>query len=109
MFWGMVLCNVAAPMLFWSPRLRTNTAALLAVSVLVLIGMWLERFVIIVQSLTHDFLPKSWSFYEPTIIDGTLYFGTISLFLFCFLLFLRFLPFIPLTEVKELVAEHPDA
>jgi molybdopterin-containing oxidoreductase family membrane subunit len=79
------------------------------VAILVNVGMWAERFVIIVLGLEQDFLPSAWATYTPTIVDLGLLFGTISFFLFLFLLFLRFVPFVPLAEVKELTHELANA
>jgi molybdopterin-containing oxidoreductase family membrane subunit len=104
--WFMQLfCNVIAPQIFWIPSMRRNTVVLFVVSILVNIGMWAERFVIIVVSLTRDFVPGSWANYSPTWVDWGLLFGSISTFGVLFLLFLRFLPAIPISEVKELRRE----
>ncbi|MHC4956867.1 MAG: NrfD/PsrC family molybdoenzyme membrane anchor subunit, partial [Planctomycetota bacterium] len=93
-FWGMVMCNVAIPQLLWFRRFRHNTIVLWIIAVVVNIGMWLERFVIIVTSLAQDHLPSSWQVYKPTIWDWATYFGTIGLFGALMLLFIRFLPVI---------------
>jgi molybdopterin-containing oxidoreductase family membrane subunit len=85
--------------------MRRNTLVLFVVSILVNIGMWSERFVIIVVSLSRDFIPSSWANYSPTWVDWGLLFGSISTFGVLFLLFLRFLPAIPIFEVKELRRE----
>jgi molybdopterin-containing oxidoreductase family membrane subunit len=84
---------------------------LFVASVLVNVGMWLERFIIVVVSLTHDFLPSSWANFSPTWVDWGLLFGSMATFSFLFLLFLRFLPVVPIAEVKELRREldHLDA
>jgi molybdopterin-containing oxidoreductase family membrane subunit len=104
--WFMQLfCNVVAPQVFWFPSMRRNTLVLFVVSILVNIGMWSERFVIIVVSLSRDFIPSSWANYSPTWVDWGLLFGSISTFGVLFLLFLRFLPAIPIFEVKELRRE----
>ncbi len=104
--WYMQLfCNVLAPQVFWFPSMRRNEVALFVVSILVNIGMWAERFVIIAVSLTRDFVPSSWAMYAPTWVDWGLLFGSISTFGLLFLLFLRFLPAIPVFEVKELRRE----
>lgn len=104
-FWGMVFCNCVAPQALWSRRLRTSPAALFVVAFLVQVGMWAERFVIIVTSLYRDFLPSSWELYAPTWVDWGLLFGSIGFFFFLFFLFLRYVPFIPISEVKRLRAE----
>jgi molybdopterin-containing oxidoreductase family membrane subunit len=100
-FWLMIAANVLAPQLFWSSRLRKNTIVLFIVSTLVWGGMWCERFVIIVVSLTRDFLPSSWHHYAPTWVDWSLLAGSIGLFCFLFLAFLRWVPFIPINEIKR--------
>jgi molybdopterin-containing oxidoreductase family membrane subunit len=102
LFWLMIACNVLTPQLFWSARLRTRTPVLFGGSLLILAGMWLERFVIIVASLNRDFLPSSWHIYKPTWVDLTILGGSISFFVFLFLLFVRFAPFIPISELREL-------
>jgi len=103
--WIMIACNVVAPQLLWSKRLRTNVWALFAVAMMVNVGMWMERFVIIVTSLTRDFLPSSWGPYSPTWVDlGTLA-GSFGLFLTLFLLFLRFGPVVAMAEVKTVMPQ----
>ena len=96
----MIGCNAVVPQLFWFKFFRTNLAALMVISVLVNVGMWFERFVIIVGSTYHDFIPGSWGYFRPTIIDMGTYLGTFGLFFTCFLLFLRWLPMIAIAEVK---------
>jgi len=99
-FWTMVACNAAAPQLLWFRRVRTSAAALFVLSLFVNIGMWLERFVIIVTSLHRSYLPSSWVMYRPTMIEvGTLA-GSFGLFFTCFLLFIRLLPMIAIWEIK---------
>jgi Ni/Fe-hydrogenase subunit HybB-like protein len=105
MFWLLILCNVLAPQVFWVKSNRTNVILTWVVSVLINVGMWSERFVIVVVSLHRDFLPSSWAMYKPTWVDFGLLFGTISFFGTLFLLFLRFLPAISATETKELYKE----
>jgi molybdopterin-containing oxidoreductase family membrane subunit len=106
-FWTMVVCNVAVPQVLWSRRVRSSPAALLVISIFINIGMWFERFVIIVTSLHRSYLPSSWTMYTPTIIEvGTLV-GSFGLFFTCFLLFIRLLPMISIWEVKRLAgARH---
>jgi molybdopterin-containing oxidoreductase family membrane subunit len=100
----MVLCNVLVPQVLWSPRARRNLVLVFAVSILVNVGMWFERFVIIVGSLQRDFLPSSWAGYAPTLAEiGTLV-GSFGLFFTLFLLFCRFFPMIAMSEVKAVVA-----
>ena len=105
LFWLMVFCNCIVPQALWLARTRTSAALLFVVSILVQVGMWTERFVLIVTSQSRDFLPSSWALYRPTLVDASLVFGTIACFVFLLLLFLRFVPFIPVAEVKELAHE----
>jgi molybdopterin-containing oxidoreductase family membrane subunit len=104
-FWMQMAGNAVIPQLLWSRRVRANGWLLFLVALAVQIGMWSERFVIIVLSLQEDFLPSSWSTYTPTWVDLGILTGTVSFFSFLFLLFLRFFPFVPVSEVKELRAE----
>jgi len=103
-YWIMVSCNVLVPQLFWSARLRRRHLVVFAATLLINVGMWFERFVIIVTSLHRDFLPSSWSSYAPTPIEvGTLV-GTFGLFFTAFLLFCRFLPVIAMAEIKGVLS-----
>jgi Ni/Fe-hydrogenase subunit HybB-like protein len=104
-FWTMLLCNVLIPQLMWWKRARTHVGALLVVALAVDLGMWCERFVIIVASLQREFLPSKWHAYAPSWIDLGLLLGTLGFFTLLILLFLRFLPFISASEVKELKHE----
>jgi len=99
-YWTMVSCNVIAPQFFWFKRFRRSIPVMFVLSIFINIGMWFERFVIIVTSLHRDFLPSSWGYFNPTIIDIGTFVGTIGLFMTLFLLFLRFLPAIAISEVK---------
>jgi Ni/Fe-hydrogenase subunit HybB-like protein len=111
-FWLMVTCNVVVPQLFWFKNLRTNIKVMWVASILINVGMWCERFNIVVTSLHQDFLPSSWKAYAPTWVDISLFIGTIGLFSTLFLLFLKFVPAVALTEVKELrheLAHDPTA
>ena len=103
LYWSLILCNCTIPQLFWVKKFRTNVWMLFFVSMSVNIGMWLERFVIIVQSLHRDFLPSSWGMYSPTIWDWGMYIGTIGFFLFMFMHFIRLLPMIAIFEMRLLV------
>jgi molybdopterin-containing oxidoreductase family membrane subunit len=105
-YWIMTACNIVSPQLLWFRRLRRSVPALLGVSFCVLVGMWLERFVIIVTSLNRDFLPSSWHIYVPTWVDFGVLAGSVGLFGLLFLLFVRFVPSIAMSEVKELSAEQ---
>lgn len=102
-FYLMVLCNVITPQLLWSRKARTNVPFLLIVAILVNIGMWLERFVIVVVSLHRAFLPSDWGMFYPTIFDIGIMVGTFGFFIVCFLLFIRFLPMIAMWEIKGVV------
>lgn len=102
--WIMVFCNVAAPQVFWFKRARTSIPVMFAVSILINVGMWFERFVIIVTSLHRDFLPSSWGYFRPTPVDVLTFLGSIGLFLTLFLLFTRYLPMIAMFEVKGVLA-----
>ncbi len=104
-YWLMIACNVVTPNIFWFKRARRSIAVLWVGSILVNVGMWTERFIIIVTSLHRDFLPSSWAMYKPTIVDWSIYIGTLGFFGFLFLLFLRFVPSVSLSEVKELRRE----
>jgi molybdopterin-containing oxidoreductase family membrane subunit len=109
-YWTMISCNVISPQLFWSKKLRTSIPVMFVVSIFINIGMWFERFVIIVTSLHRDFLPSSWGYFHPTVIDICIYAGTIGLFFTCFLLFIRWLPMIAIAEVKGVLpAADPHA
>ena len=100
-FWALIFCNLVAIQPLWSRKVRQTPWMLFLISVLVSVGMWLERFVIFIVSLTRDFLPSSWGNYSTTTFDWTLFIGSIGLFLTLFLLFVRLLPSIASTEVKE--------
>jgi Ni/Fe-hydrogenase subunit HybB-like protein len=95
-----VICNVLVPQLFWFSRVRTRLAAVFGIAILINVGMWFERFVIIVGSLERDFLPSNWSDYAPTLVEIATLLGSFGLFFTCFLLFCRFLPVIAMAEVK---------
>lgn len=104
-FWIMMACNVITPHLFWFKKFRTTPWLMFVVSIFVNIGMWFERFVIIVTSLSRDFLPSSWSYYMPTWIDIGMFIGSFGLFFTLFLLFIRFMPLVAISEVKT-VLDH---
>jgi molybdopterin-containing oxidoreductase family membrane subunit len=105
-YWAMVSCNVIFPQLFWFKKVRTNLGAMMVICVLVNVGMWFERFVIIATSLARDFLPAAWGYFVPTIFDFTTFLGTFGLFFTLFLLFCRYLPMVATAEVKAI---HPAA
>ena len=103
-YWTMITCNVVSPQLFWFKKLRRNLWVTFAVGVLVNVGMWFERFVIIVSSLSRDFLPSSWGYFRPTAVDLMTLAGSFGLFFTLFLLFCRYLPMVAMAEVKVAVA-----
>jgi Ni/Fe-hydrogenase subunit HybB-like protein len=104
-YWTLIAINAGMIQLFWFRKVRDNVALLFVLSLLVNVGMWLERFVIIVTSLHRDFLPSSWAMYRPTGWDFSMFFGTIGLFLTLLFLFIRFLPMISIFEMRTLVPE----
>ncbi len=102
-YWIMMTCNVVTPQLFWFKKIRRSFLATFIISIFVNIGMWFERFVIIVTSLHRDFLPSSWSMYTPTWVEIGIYIGTFGLFFTLFFLFIRFFPVIAIAEVKSVL------
>jgi hypothetical protein len=111
-YWALLICNGAIPMALWSRKVRRNVPLLFVISIIVNIGMWLERFVIIVISLHHDYLPSKWEMYYPTFWDFAQFLGSIGLFLTLLFLFIRYLPVISIFELRELVHKtsggHPE-
>jgi Ni/Fe-hydrogenase subunit HybB-like protein len=105
-YWTMITCNVVSPQFFWFKRFRTSLPVMFALSITINIGMWFERFVIIVTSLHRDYLPSSWGMFSPTIIDIGCYVGSLGLFFTLFSLFLRWIPMVAMFEVKSAL---PDA
>ena len=110
-YWTMVTCNVAVPQLFWIYKVRTTPWMMVPICLLVNVGMWFERFVIIVTSLSRDYLPSSWGYYRPTAIDLLMLLGSFGLFFTLFLLFCRYLPMVAMAEVKTVMnhAGHSSA
>ncbi|HET9882630.1 MAG TPA: NrfD/PsrC family molybdoenzyme membrane anchor subunit [Candidatus Binatia bacterium] len=106
MYWLLLICNGLVPQLLWSPRLRASVPLLFVISLAVSLGMWLERYIIVVTSLHRDFLPSSWGMYSGTIWDWATFIGTIGLFLSLLFLFIRVLPMISIFEMRELVHEE---
>lgn len=102
-YWSMMTCNVISPQLFWFKTIRQSIAATFILSIIVNIGMWFERFVIIVTSLHRDYLPSSWAMFSPTIYDMGVYLFTFGLFFTAFFLFAKFFPVINMAEVKSIV------
>ncbi|MGF1633559.1 MAG: NrfD/PsrC family molybdoenzyme membrane anchor subunit [Phycisphaerae bacterium] len=104
-FAAMVTCNIVAPQFLWFKKVRTNLVATFIIAMFVNFGMWFERFVIIIISLTRDFLPSSWAEYWPSPIDMLMFFGTFGFFFTNFLLFLKFLPIVAMAEVKTVMPQ----
>jgi Ni/Fe-hydrogenase subunit HybB-like protein len=105
-YWCLILCNIVTPQFLWFRKVRSKVGALFAIAMVVNVGMWLERFVIVVTSLHRDFLPSSWGMYYPTRWDFAVFFGTIGLFVTLLFLFIRFLPLISIYEMRALVNEE---
>lgn len=108
-YWLMIFCNVVVPQAAWFKRIRTSALALWIISILVQIGMWTERFVLIVTSEHQDWLPSSWAIYVPSVIDGVILFGSTCFFVFLFVLMVRFVPFMPISEQKEILRDLAEA
>ena len=107
-YWTMVSCNVLSPQIFWFRWARRNIGVMFVISIFVNIGMWFERFVIVVSSLSRDFLPAAWAYYRPTWVDIATFVGSFGLFMTLFLLFIRFLPMMAMAEIKGVMPEaHP--
>ncbi|MEO5930666.1 MAG: NrfD/PsrC family molybdoenzyme membrane anchor subunit [Candidatus Kapaibacterium sp.] len=104
-YWSLIACNIVIPQLLWIRKVRASTIWLFILSLVINIGMWLERFVIIATSLRRDFLPSSWATYKPSFWDFGMFLGTIGLFLTLLFLFIRFLPVINIFEMRELLHE----
>ena len=104
-YWTMVSCNVLAPQFFWFKRIRHSIPIMFLLSIVVNIGMWFERFVIVVSSLHRDFIPSSWDYYVPTIWDIATFAGSFGLFFTLFLLFLRFVPVLAMAEIKSVMPQ----
>src|SRR5262249_55303613 len=104
-YWALITCNVVIPQLLWFKAVRNNPLRLFCVALVVLIGMWLERYVIVITSLHRDYLPSSWGMYSPTAWDWSMYLGTIGFFFALMFLFIRFLPMISIAEMQTLLPE----
>jgi molybdopterin-containing oxidoreductase family membrane subunit len=104
-YWILILCNGLVPQLLWVKKIRTTPVLLFMIAMVVNVGMWLERFVIVVTSLHRDFLPSSWGMYWPTRWDIMTFVGTIGLFVTLFFLFIRVLPMISIFEMRTMVPE----
>jgi molybdopterin-containing oxidoreductase family membrane subunit len=107
-YWMLIACNILIPQIMWFKKVRASVPTLFVISLVVNIGMWLERFIIVVTSLHRDFLPSSWGMYYPTRWDWATFIGTIGLFLTLLFLFIRFLPIISISEMRGLVPSTPE-
>jgi Ni/Fe-hydrogenase subunit HybB-like protein len=107
-YFALILCNILTPQLLWIRAVRRNVILLFLMSIVVNIGMWLERFVIVVISLTRDFMPSAWGRYSPTVWDWATFIGTIGLFTTLIFLFVRVLPAISIAEMRELVTHNEE-
>ena len=105
MYWALIFCNILTPQLLWWKKVRSNIKLLFVISLIVNVGMWLERFVIVITSLHRDFLPSSWGMYHPTVWDWATFGGTMGLFCTLFFLFIRLLPMISIFEIRTLLPE----
>jgi len=103
MFWAMIICNAIIPQAMWSKKVRSNITALFIISLIINLGMWYERFNIVVTSLAKDYLPSSWTTYSPTWVEICIYLGTIGIFTIGVLFFFRFVPMIAISEVKSVL------
>jgi len=109
-YWIMMGCNVLSPQIFWIKKMRRNLLVTFFMSILVNVGMWFERFVIIVTSVYRDYLPSSWStYYRPTVWEVGFYLGTFGLFFTCYFLFSKFFPVIALAEIKHILKRSGDS
>ncbi len=102
-YWSMMTCNVITPQLFWFKKIRRSLVLSFILSIFVNIGMWFERFVIIVTSLHRDYLPSSWDMFYPTFVDVGVFIGTIGIFFFLFLTYSRVFPVLALNELKSIL------
>src|SRR5947209_6836014 len=104
-YWALIVCNIAVPQALWFKRVRTSVPVLFVIALIINVGMWLERFIIVVTSLHRDFLTSSWGMYSPTFWDWATFVGSIGLFLALLFLFLRFLPMISIAEMRAILPE----
>lgn len=107
-FYGMVICNAILPQLFWLKKIRKNITFVFIISLFVNLGMWFERFVIIVTSLSKDYLPSSWTTYSPSVVEIGIYVGTLGIFVLFILFFFKYLPMIAISEVKGILKPTSD-
>jgi len=99
-FWGMFIFNALVPQLMWFKKIRSNLVVVFIISILINVGMWFERFNIVVTSLSKDYLPSAWASYSPTFVEIAMYLGTLGIFIFGVLLFFKYIPMIAISEVK---------
>ena len=104
-YWIMISCNVITPQIFWFKKARTSIPIMFAASLLVNVGMWFERFVIVITSLAQDFTPSAWGYFRPTWVDIGMLVGSFGLFMTLFLLFIRYLPVIAMAEIKGVMPQ----
>jgi len=107
-YWSMMTCNVISPQIFWFKKMRRSIAVTFIMSIFINIGMWFERFVIIVTSLHQDFMPSSWTYYTPTLVEVGIYVGTLGIFMTLYLLFAKFFPVVAIAEVKSILKSMGD-
>jgi molybdopterin-containing oxidoreductase family membrane subunit len=105
LYWALIFCNILSPQMLWFRRVRQSVPMLFIMAMIVNVGMWLERFVIVVVSLSRDFIPSSWRHYTPTVWDWSTYIGTIGLFVALLFLFIRLLPMISIFEMRAILPE----
>jgi molybdopterin-containing oxidoreductase family membrane subunit len=106
LYWALILANVLIPQALWLRRVRASTVALFLIALVINVGMWLERFIIIVTSLHRDYLPASWDMYYPTVWDWATYVGTIGLFFSLLFIFVRLLPMISIFEMRTILPKQ---
>jgi len=104
-FWTMVTCNVFFPQLFWFKKIRKNLTYVFIISIIINIGMWFERYVIIITSLTKDYLPANWAPYSPSVVEIAIFIGTLGIFTIGVLLFIRYIPMMAVSELKGVLHE----
>jgi len=107
-YWAVILCNVVIPQALWFAQVRGSPLSLFAIAIVINIGMWLERFMIVESSLAHDFLPSAWRPFIPTQWDWAMLAGSVGLFALLFLAFVRVLPAISIFEMREIVEEEKE-
>ncbi|MEP6795905.1 MAG: NrfD/PsrC family molybdoenzyme membrane anchor subunit [Saprospiraceae bacterium] len=107
-YFGMMTCNVLSPQIFWSKKIRRNVTMTFLMSIFVNIGMWFERFVIIATTLARDYLPSSWSFYVPSIVEVGIFIGTLGIFFTFYLIFVRIAPVVAIAEIKHILKSSGD-